>query len=215
MSEERRRVTRGRGRRAGNSGTRQAILEEALSQFAEHGFGGTSIRSVATAARVDPSLVTHFFGTKEGLFAASLDVLDFLPSRLVEEIRSGRGGLGRRIATAYLGAWEDPRSGPQLRAVVRAASESQTAAAIVRSSLETKVLSEAARALPQASFKKLQFALSQLLGTAVARYVLGVLPLADLPLAEVIDLLEPALEATLSPPALQLGHGECVKRSQD
>src|SRR5215469_6822839 len=51
--------------------TRAAILEIARSQFGNHGFERTTIRSVASAAGVDPALVMHYFGSKADLFAAA------------------------------------------------------------------------------------------------------------------------------------------------
>jgi AcrR family transcriptional regulator len=43
------------------------IRNAALTQFAQHGFGGASIRGIAKAAGVSPGLVQHHFGSKEGL----------------------------------------------------------------------------------------------------------------------------------------------------
>ena len=60
------------GRRAGDSGTREAILQAAREQFAERGYEGGTIRAIAGAAGVDPALVHHFYGTKERLFAAAM-----------------------------------------------------------------------------------------------------------------------------------------------
>src|ERR1700761_1614266 len=51
--------------------TRAAILDNARSQFGDHGFERTTIRSVAAAAGVDPALVMHYFSSKAGLFAAA------------------------------------------------------------------------------------------------------------------------------------------------
>src|ERR1700758_5323756 len=51
--------------------TRSAILATARSQFGKHGLERTTIRSVASAAGVDPALVMHYFGSKAGLFAAA------------------------------------------------------------------------------------------------------------------------------------------------
>src|ERR1700742_3926286 len=51
--------------------TRTAILDIARSQFGSHGFERTTIRSVASAAEVDPALVMHYFGNKAALFAAA------------------------------------------------------------------------------------------------------------------------------------------------
>ena len=41
--------------------------------FAESGYDRTTIRAVATAARVDPGLVMHYFGSKEQLFARAIE----------------------------------------------------------------------------------------------------------------------------------------------
>ncbi len=48
------------GRRAGESGTREAILAAARAQFAARGYDGATIRAIAAAAAVDPALVHHF-----------------------------------------------------------------------------------------------------------------------------------------------------------
>ncbi|MFZ1178427.1 MAG: helix-turn-helix domain-containing protein, partial [Mycobacterium sp.] len=50
--------------------TRATILDAARSQFSAHGFERTTIRSIASAAGVDPALVMHYFGSKADLFAA-------------------------------------------------------------------------------------------------------------------------------------------------
>ncbi len=48
--------------------TRQALLEAALSCFSAHGFEGTSIRDIAHRAGRNSSLISHHFGSKEGLY---------------------------------------------------------------------------------------------------------------------------------------------------
>ena len=63
-----------RGRRPGAPDTRAAILAAARSRFAEHGYAGTTIRAVATDAGVDAALVHHYFGTKDELFLAALEL---------------------------------------------------------------------------------------------------------------------------------------------
>ena len=60
------------GRRPGNSGSREAILEAARAAFGERGFSDASVRDIAVRAGVDAALVHHFYGTKEQLFAAAM-----------------------------------------------------------------------------------------------------------------------------------------------
>ncbi|MDR3202100.1 MAG: TetR family transcriptional regulator [Bifidobacteriaceae bacterium] len=199
-SEPARTGPRGRGRRPGASGSRDKILGAALAQFAERGYAGTSLRSIGRAAEVDPSLVTHYFGTKEKLFAAALeDLFEPLQERVARALRDGAGGSGRGrgLAQAYLSAWEDPGTGPRLRAVFRAASASPLAADLVRHTIESKALVELGLAGPGADMAVAEAFMSQLAGVAFARYILEVRPLADLPLAAVLDLLgrEPELPA--------------------
>ncbi len=54
--------------------TRTAILTAARERFAADGYERATIRSIAKDARIDPSMVMRYYGSKEGLFAAVLDV---------------------------------------------------------------------------------------------------------------------------------------------
>ncbi len=48
--------------------TRTALLLAALACFADHGFDGTSMRMIAERAGRPLSLLSHYFGNKEGLY---------------------------------------------------------------------------------------------------------------------------------------------------
>ncbi len=87
------------GRRPGDSGTRAAILDAARRAFAERGYDLASIRAVAEVAGVDPALVRHYFGSKEGLFVAAME-LPVDPTELVRMLLAGdREHIGERIAS--------------------------------------------------------------------------------------------------------------------
>lgn len=47
--------------------TRDQLLSIAVEMFAEKGFAGTSLRSIAKQAEVSPALLVHHFGTKDAL----------------------------------------------------------------------------------------------------------------------------------------------------
>ena len=62
------------GRRPVNEGSsKDDILVAAKALFMTQGFAKTSMRAVARLAKVDPSLVLHFFTNKEGLFSATIN----------------------------------------------------------------------------------------------------------------------------------------------
>jgi AcrR family transcriptional regulator len=58
------------GRRPGERETRNEILNAAEKAFARDGYDNTSLRQIATRARVNAALVQYYFGSKEGLFRA-------------------------------------------------------------------------------------------------------------------------------------------------
>src|SRR5687767_860862 len=96
------------GRRPGNQDTREAILAAARKAFSERGFDGASIRAIATSAGVDPALVHHYFGNKDQLFLATMQMPinpnDFLP----KVFEPGIDGIGERIVRTFLGVWDSP-----------------------------------------------------------------------------------------------------------
>ncbi|MDH6182272.1 AcrR family transcriptional regulator [Microbacteriaceae bacterium SG_E_30_P1] len=59
---------RGRPRRGESLDTRERILAAAAHEFGELGYDGATMRGIAGRARVDASLVHHYFGTKADLF---------------------------------------------------------------------------------------------------------------------------------------------------
>ena len=96
------------GRRAGASGTRDAIAAAARELFASVGYRRATIRAVASRAGVDPALVMHFYGSKEGLFRAAT-ALPFDPASMVEELLSvDRAALGGAMEGAGVWAEVDP-----------------------------------------------------------------------------------------------------------
>ena len=85
------------GRRGGDSGTRDDILRAARDLFAARGYDGASLRAIAAQAGVDPALIRHFFGDKDGLFAATLDFSMDARRRLRGVLEGDRDGLGERL----------------------------------------------------------------------------------------------------------------------
>lgn len=86
------------------SGSRGTILEVALRLFAEHGFGGTSVRDIAKEAGVQPATMYAHYPSKEHV--------------LSELIKLGHEEHNRCMREALTAAKPDPVS--QLTALVRA-----------------------------------------------------------------------------------------------
>jgi AcrR family transcriptional regulator len=79
-------VRRGRGRpRKSEDPKQDEILQAALRAFAQGGYEGTNLRRIAADAGVDVALIAHHFGSKLGLWKATVDSLATRLLGLAEE----------------------------------------------------------------------------------------------------------------------------------
>ena len=179
--------------------TRVAILNAALDAFTAQGYAQTTIRAVARTAGVDPALVMHFFGNKDGLFAAALREGGLPTKRLTAAMDGDLATLGERLATCYLELWEDPTIGPKLTAILQAASSTPAAADLLRAFIRSELLRPLAARVggPQAELRGLLIG-SQLVGLALLRYILRIDPLASAPTSWVVAHIAPTLQRYLT-----------------
>ncbi len=138
------------GRRAGESGTREAILAAARAQFAARGYDGATIRAIAAAAAVDPALVHHFYGSKEQLFVAAMRLpvvpSEVLTAALAAGSRDPAVSPGVHMVRTVLGVWErEDVRGPFL-GLLRSAVTSEQAAGMLREFITEAILGPVAAA---------------------------------------------------------------------
>ena len=182
------------GRRPGAQSSRAAVLDAARARFANNGYDAATIRGIAADAGVDPALVMQFYGSKADLFRAVLEQQSTFIDDLLAIAAGPRGGLGERLTRAYLQLWEDPVTGNTLRALVRAAIGSQRASSLLRAYHLGKL---SPSKIPEEKRLGLILGASHLLGTAIARYVLGLPPLVGIPFDELVHMLSPAIDKYL------------------
>jgi len=166
------------GRRAGDSGTREAILQAAREQFAERGYDGATIRAIAAAAGVDPALVHHFYGTKERLFAAAMQ-LPFVPSEAIAVALADRPAgqpPGAHLVRTALALWDSPGVREAFVGILRSALTSDQAAAMLREFVSQAILAPVASLAigtdPEQTPFRTSLVGSHMLGLALTRYVL-------------------------------------------
>ena len=189
------------GRRPGASGTRETILLAARARFAEVGYDRATIRAIALQAGVDPALVMHFFGSKQQLFLAAIE-LTVNPAEVVPALlEGGIDGLGERLARFYLGLWEDPRTRDGVAGFMRSAFTHEDAAALLRGFLGSELFGRLVPSIdgPDAALR-VELAGSHLVGIAIARYVVKVEPLASARVETVVAAVGPTIQRYLSAP---------------
>jgi AcrR family transcriptional regulator len=191
---------RGPGRPAdGGADRRQAILDAAREQFAEKGFTSASIRAIARDADVDPALVHHYFGTKEKVFVAAMQ-LPFDPGDLLPRALEGDpDGLGERMARLFLGMWADPAFRTPMLGLVRSAFTSDQGATLLREFVGSALLGRVAQAVGPLDPLRVEAAAGQLVGLVILRYVVRIEPLASASDDDLVALVAPALQHYLTP----------------
>jgi AcrR family transcriptional regulator len=194
------------GRRAGDSGTREAILAAARTQFAGHGYDGATIRAIAAAAAVDPALVHHFYGSKERLFAAAMQ-LPVVPSEVITAAlaEAGRGpgeSAGEHLVRAALAVWESAELRGPFVALLRSALTSEQAAVMLREFLAEAILGPMASVAdggdPQTTPFRASLIASHMVGLALTRYVLRFEPVAAATADELAAAVGPAIDRYLT-----------------
>ncbi len=192
---------RRRGRRPGGEDTRSSVLAAARAEFAEHGFDGATVRAIAVRAGVDPAMVNHWFGGKEALFAASLDVpLD--PNVLITEVLPGDPErLGERVVTRFLLIWDNTGGGRPLAALVRSVASHEVAARMMRQFVTHFVARRiVASVAPDRPELRAALCATQLIGLGMIRYVLRLEPLASADHATIVAAVAPNLQRYLTGP---------------
>ena len=191
---------RGRtGRRPGEPPTRAVILAAARVAFSVGGYDHATIRDIAARAHVDPALVLHYFGSKEQLFAAALE-LPLRPAELVgEALAVHREHAGEFAVRRFLTVWEDPHNKPIMMALLRSVVSNEYAADLVRRLLGKMVLEPLATQLelPDAALRANLLG-TQFIGLALARYVARIEPLASADVETLVAAVGPTIQRYLT-----------------
>jgi AcrR family transcriptional regulator len=198
------------GRRAGESRTREAILDAARSGFAEHGYDGVTIRGIAAAAGVNPALVHHFYGTKEGLFAAAM-TLPVRPSEILTrafgtaQARLGedfRQHLGEILVATMLQGWDVAEVRTAFLGLLRTAATTDQGLVMLREFVTSTILASLVRAagLGDDAEGRYRAALvgSQIVGLGFTRYLLRLEPITSASIEDLVAAIGPVVQRYLT-----------------
>ena len=181
--------------------TKARILHIAATLFSQQSFDQVSVRAIAKAAQVDPALISHYFGSKEGLFAALLEEysqLEHFERELFVDTEPSH--LGRELIRKAETLWSSP-AGRAMMAVMRRAFAGNTDT--LRDVMTAMLLDKMAARLkyPEAERRlRVNLVASQMVGLVIARHIIQVEPLASLAQDEVVDLIGPTVQRYLTDP---------------
>jgi AcrR family transcriptional regulator len=173
--------------------TRAAILDAARQRFASDGYERATVRAIAHEAGIDPSMVMRYYGSKEGLFAAVIDVeLDFPDLGEIDP-----DALGVVLVTHFVELWERDTV---LRTLLRVGVTNESGSDRLRQVFRTQLVPAARAFVPDPAEAERRAALvaSQVLGMALVRYVLRFGPAADMTRQDVVAWLAPTVQRYLT-----------------
>lgn len=171
--------------------TRAAILRAARELFAAEGYERATIRAIAALARIDPSMVMRYYGSKEQLFAAAAQ----FDLRLPDLAALPREQVGGALVAHVLDRWEDDEA---LQVLLRAGVTNDATERM--RSIFVEQLVPVVTALGGAGDARVRagLAASQVLGFALCRYVLAWPEVSGIERDDVLAWLGPTVQRYLT-----------------
>ncbi len=189
-----------RGPRDDRGVVARRILTAARASFSEHGYAGTSLRSIAREADIDPALVTYYYKSKSGLLDAALIPPPSWTERLAAAADAPLATRGCELIRCLLTAWEDdPASAEFSRAAILTAAHEPIARERLTANFSVHILNAVSSRLDdEERALRASLASTQMVGLAITRYVWKVGVIATMPPDDVIRYIAPTIQRYLT-----------------
>jgi AcrR family transcriptional regulator len=186
------------GRWRSGAESKQRVLRVARELFDQNGYSGTTVRAIATAAGVDPAMVFYFFGTKQGLFSAVIDMSGDVPPAIESIFAGGLDTIGERIVRTLVENLDKSDRTP-LVMLTRSAPTDPQSEALLREFIDREITDRLAALLdtPDAALRASMVNV-QILGLAVARYIVHIEPIASSSIDELVTTFGPLVQHCLT-----------------
>ncbi|MFJ9250445.1 TetR family transcriptional regulator [Streptomyces sp. NPDC101776] len=193
-------MNKSRGRPRGGSDAKERILAAARTAFLQRGYNATTMRAVASAADVDPALISYHFGSKQGLFGGAM-ALGISPGQVMARmLESDPEQMPQQIIRAVLAVWDDPELGGSLTLLVTQAQRDPALLRAFREYAERELTARLAERIGGTDgAERAGAVLTTTLGLIFSRYVLRLNPMAAMDSERIVGLLAPGLGALLRP----------------
>ena len=175
--------------------TRHALLVAARRHFSTHGYAGATLRAIAAEADVSAALLVKYFGSKEALLAAAID----LQAEADALLDAPNERLGRHLVTALLDLHVRAQADPLLRVAFTAA---RPGGERIVENFERQFVGRLVERLdgPDARLRA-ELVCTQLMGLGAMRLLVQAPVMTAMPVGELADRLGPVLQAWIDAPA--------------
>ncbi len=154
--------------------------------------------AVATRAGVNQALIYHFFGSKDELLGATLD-LPIDPRFITAALHDNPGREGAELIRRALAAWRHPGVREHFQALLRVGISHDRAADMLRNLFTRELLDAFAETTgrPDAQLRAALVA-SQIAGIAMLRFMIGIDALAEADDETIVNAVGPTLQRYLT-----------------
>lgn len=176
-------------------------MTAARSEFQSRGFDKATIRGIAAEAGVDPALVHHYYGSKQDLFIAVMQLPPEVPKLLLKVIAGDPDTAGERLARFFFSVWDRPDTVSPFLSLLRSAVSNEQAAAMLREFITDMMVRPVTDqlAIDHAPIRA-PLAASQMVGIAMLRYLIGIEPMKSASVDELVAIIAPTLQRYLRGP---------------
>jgi len=169
----------------------------ARAEFAAKGYAAASVRGIAREAGVDPALVHHYFGTKEQVFVAAME-LPFDPAERLPEVLAGDPAqLGERLVRLFVSIWDEPDFRAPMLGLLRSALTGEQGATMLREFVGGALLGRVAAVVGDIDPLRVQAAAAQMVGVVLLRHVVRLEPIASASQEDLVALVAPVVQRHL------------------
>ncbi|MCP1198991.1 TetR family transcriptional regulator [Notoacmeibacter sp. MSK16QG-6] len=158
--------------------------------FFERGYDGATVRQIAEAVPIDPSMIIRYFGSKEQLFAdatvVDLRFQDFGPFP--------GDDIGRLLIEHFLDLWENEDGDLGLAILLRSSAHNEEARTKIREIFAQQVIPLISRIDPLDAERRAGMIVSQLFGLALCRYILELSPISAMPRDDIVQIFGPTIQ---------------------
>lgn len=185
-----------RGPRASRGYMKDAILEAAKDEFNKRGYERTTMRKVGQAARCDTALVSYYFGSKQGLFRAAMNLPEDPVEQIIALLKGGWGDAAERLLYHLMDLYETQITAETMHTLLRTLVTDAVTEQRLRAYV-SKHLFEAARqelGVGDETIIEIETIMSILFGLVMARYIVRLQPLASMTRKEIADRYVPIIQ---------------------
>lgn len=86
-----------------NQQTKRRIMDSALAEFSEQGYGASSVNTICSAQGISKGIIYHYYSTKDDLFLACVaECFDTLTEYLSERMQMAEGTVEEQLSGYFM-----------------------------------------------------------------------------------------------------------------